>query len=174
MDSKHSFTATLSLPDMDIQLLETLHGKPALATLTPFSGGFFSGRPQTVDHSSLLGMHPKAEGRVIQPLRLYFRHTAEGYILSVKNPGEHVNKFIGKQWFEVLGVKDSGTPTLFTLLDPQNRAISRDLFAKHTPLSLMTQNNKYIGGLRVRGSPYRYLAETEARSKLTFILSVIG
>ncbi|CAH0269247.1 hypothetical protein [Pseudomonas mediterranea] len=174
MDSKLSFSATLSLPDMNIHLLETLHGKPALATLTSFSGGFFSGRPQTVDHSNLLGMHAKAEGGVIQPLMLHFRHTAGGYTLSIKNTGEHHHKFIGKSWFDAIGVKDSGKPISFKLVDQKNRVITlENIKAKHSPLSLMTENKKYIGGLRMRGSPYRYLAETEEHSKLTFVLSII-
>ncbi|AKJ97974.1 MULTISPECIES: hypothetical protein [Pseudomonas] len=173
MDSKRSFSATLRSPDMHIHLLETLHGKPAMATITSFSGGFFSGKPQTVDHSSLLGMHAKASGGAVAPLMLHFRHSADGYTLWIKTPGEHHDKFIGKSWFDALGVKDSGQASTFRLVNPKNRVITLDdITAQHSPLSLMTKHNKYVGGLRMHGSPYLYLAETDVRSKLTFILSL--
>ncbi|MDO7900222.1 hypothetical protein [Pseudomonas citrulli] len=174
MDSQLSFCATLRSPDMHIHLLETFHGKPALATVTSFSGGFFSGKPQTVDHSSLLGMHPKSSGGNVPPLLLYFRHAAGGYTLWIKSPGEHHDKFIGKNGFDALGAKNAGKPVLFKLVDSKQRVVTlNDITAKHSPLSLMTKHNKYVGGLRIHGSPYLYLAETEARSKLTFILSII-
>ncbi|TWC11223.1 MULTISPECIES: hypothetical protein [unclassified Pseudomonas] len=176
MDSTHSFEATLSLPDTHVNLLEMLHGKPALATVSSFSGGFFTGRPQTLDHSHLLGMRSHGEGAVAQPLRLDFRATQEGYRLCIKNPGEHYNKLIGKRWLEVFGVTHSpiDTPTAVTLIDRHDNVITRaDIKARHTPVSLMTTNNKYIGGLKVRGSPYLYLAETEQKSRITFILSIL-
>ena len=175
MDRTHSFEATLSLPDTHVNLLEMLHGKPALATVSSFSGGFFTGRPQTLDHSHLLGMRPHGQGAAAQPLRLDFRATQAGYRLFIKNPGEHYNKLIGKRWLEVLGVTDShiDNPTVVTLINHQDNIITRaDIKARHTPVSLMTANNKYIGGLKVRGSPYLYLAETEHKSRITFILSI--
>ncbi|MGX4727373.1 hypothetical protein LOY64_25615 [Pseudomonas corrugata] len=174
MDSKLSFTAAISLPDRNINLLGTLHGKPALATITAFSGGFFSGKAHTYDHSSLLGIHTKSQDVPLPPLKLHFRHTAGGYTLSIKNQGEHHNRFIGRSWFEVLGVKDTDTPSVFTLVDHQNRTITlENITTRHSPLSLKTKHNKYVGGLRMRGSPYVYLAETDERSRLTFILSLI-
>lgn len=63
MDSKLSFTAAISLPDKNINLLGTLHGKPALATISAFSGGFFSGKAHTYDHSSLLVYVPEPRTR---------------------------------------------------------------------------------------------------------------
>ncbi|CDF95080.1 MULTISPECIES: hypothetical protein [unclassified Pseudomonas] len=174
MDSKLSFTAAISLPDKSVNLLGVLHGKPALASITAFSGGFFSGKAHTYDHSSLLGMQTKAKEGLPQPLKLHFRHTADGYILSIKNQGEHYDNFIGKSWLEVLGAQKTGTPSIFTLIDHKNRAITlENITAKHAPLSLRTKNNKYVGGLRTRGSPFVYLAETNERSKLTFLFSIL-
>jgi hypothetical protein len=43
----------------------------------------------------------------------------------------------------------------------------------HTPVTLMTPNNKYVGRLIARGSPYTYLGETKENAKITFILSVL-
>lgn len=159
-----------------VNLLGRLHGNPAMATISAFSGGFFTGRPQTQDHSHLLGMRaedPRTRG---EPLRLHFRHTAGGYLLTIKNTGDHYNKLIGKSLLEVLGAKDPNTqePTLFTLIDVQQNVISpENIKSGHTRVSLMTANKKYVGGLRLRGSPYLYLAETEEQSKVTFILSIL-
>ncbi|MCQ6259916.1 hypothetical protein [Pseudomonas sp. Q11] len=176
MDSDQSFSATLRMFDSHVNLLEILHGKPAMATVSLFSGGFFTGRPQTHDHSSLLGMRPKGQNLSAAALKLHFRHTSDGYSLVIKNTGEHDNKFIGKRWLEVLGAQDSGTddPMLFTLVDHQNNAITlKNISSPHLPVSLMTEKKKYIGGLKVRGSPYIYLAETEKTAKATFILSIL-
>ncbi|AXP05366.1 hypothetical protein ACWA6H_25675 [Pseudomonas bijieensis] len=176
MDSENSFHATLDMFSAHVNLLERLHGKPALATVSSFSGGFYTGKPQTQDHSHLLGMRaedPRTRG---EPLRLHFRHTANGYILTLKNTGEHYNKVLSKSWFEVLGAKDPNTkkPTLFTLIDFQQNVITpKNIKSGHTRISLMTANKKHVGGLRLRGSPYLYLAETEEQSKATFILSIL-
>lgn len=175
MDSEKSFHATLSMFDAHVNLLEALHGKPAMATVSSFSGGFFTGKPQTHDHSHLLGMRSEALGVDCTQLMLHFRPTPHGYILTLKNPGEHYNKLISKSWLEVLGAESSNTvnPTRFILIDHQQNIITRtNINAQHTPISLMTATNKYVGGLRMRGSPYIYLAETEEKSKITFILSL--
>ncbi|MEN2398138.1 hypothetical protein [Pseudomonas halotolerans] len=176
MDSDQSFNATLRMFDTHVNLLEILHGKPAMATVSLFSGGFFTGRPQTHDHSSLLGMRPKKQGHSSRPLKLHLRHTPDGYNLIIKNTGEHDNKPIGKRWLDVLGAQDPGPDKsmLFTLVDRQNNPITlKNMSTPQVPVSLMTENKKYIGGLKVRGSPYIYLAETEEKSKVTFILSVL-
>ncbi|MBC3365025.1 hypothetical protein [Pseudomonas sp. SWRI154] len=175
MDNK-SFEATLRMFDAHVNLLEILHGQPTLATVSAFSGGFYSGRPQTHDHSNLLGMRPKGQGITAAALTLQFRPTAGGYNLVIKNTGKHYDKFISQSWSEVFGAKgpDTKTPTVFTLLDHQNRTITREsITAVHLPVSLRTQNNNYIGALKVRGSPYLYLAESEGKSKITFILSLL-
>lgn len=176
MDSEQSFNATLSMLNTRVNLLERLHGKPAMATISSFSGGFFTGRPQTQDHSSLLGMHADDQDVRSEPLRLHFRYTAGGYFLTLKNTGEHYNKLISKSWLEIFGVSDPNTrnPTLFSLLDHQQNIIMRKhITSRHVPISLMTGNKKHVGGLRVRGSPYLYLAETEEQSKAMFILSIL-
>ncbi|SCW93646.1 hypothetical protein [Pseudomonas sp. NFACC05-1] len=175
MDSEKSFHATLRMFDAHVNLLETLHGKPAMATVSSFSGGFFTGKPQTHDHSHLLGMHAEAQGTASTQLMLHFRPTPNGYILTLKNPGEYYNRLISKSWLEVLGAVHPNTanPTRFILVDQQHNIITRkNINTQHTPLSLMTATHKYVGGLRVPGSPYLYLAETEEKSKITFILSL--
>ncbi|WP_420231101.1 hypothetical protein ACN079_17335 [Pseudomonas sp. ABY48] len=176
MDSEQSFYATLSMINARVDLLERLHGKPAMATISSFSGGFFTGKPQTHDHSSLLGMRAEDQGACNEPLQLHFRPTAKGYILTLKNTGEYHNKLISKSWLEVFGARDPNTrnPTLFSLIDHQHNIITRkNIKSRHVPISLMTGNKKHVGGLRVRGSPYLYLAETEEQSKAMFILSIL-
>jgi hypothetical protein len=176
MDRENSFSATLRMFDAHVNLLENLHGKPALATVSHFSGGFFTGKPQTHDHSSLLGMRPADQGVAGLSLRLHFRYTASGYILSIKNTGEYYDKLISKRWLEVFGASEAGirNPTRFMLIDHQQNIITRkNINSSHFPVSLMTPHHKYMGGLRVRGSPYLYLAETEEKSKITFVLSLL-
>ena len=176
MESEQSFYATLGMFKTHINLLGNLHGKPAMATIGSFSGGFFTGKPQVHDHSHLLGMRPEGHEVRSEPLRLHFGHTPDGYILTLKNSGEHCDKQLGKHWFEVLGARDPDTrnPTFFTLVDHQQNIITRkNITSSHTPITLMTAHKKPVGGLRLRGSPYLYLAETEERSKVTFILSLL-
>lgn len=176
MDSEKSFNAKLRMLNTRINLLELLHGKPALATVSSFSGGFFTGKPQIHDHSSLLGLLPQNEGVDTAPLELHFRDTGDGYILSIKNIGEHHDKLLSKSWLDILGARDPNTsnPTVFTLVDPQDKAITlKNITTAHSPVSFMTENKKYIGRLNVRGSPYIYLGETERKSKATFILSIL-
>lgn len=175
MDSQQSFIATLRMFDHRVNFLEVLHGKPAMATIGSFSGGSFTGKPQTRDHSALLGILPSPQRGQDKPLRLHFRHTESGYVISIKNQGEYYNKIISQRWQEVMGAVDSNIddPAAFTLVDPQNKPIKlENLTTPHSPVSLMTSKNKYIGGLRLKSSPYIYLAETEERSKITFILSI--
>lgn len=175
MDNK-SFEATLSMFDAHVNFLAALHGKPTIATVTAFSGGFYSGRRQTHDHSNLLGMRPKGPGVIAAPLTLQFRPAVGGYNLVIKNTGKHYDKLISKSWLEIFGVDGPATdnPTVFILLNHQNRTITREnITAAYSPVSLRTLSNQYIGGLKVRGSPYLYLAETEEKSKITFILSLL-
>jgi hypothetical protein len=175
-DIEKSFTATLQMFDHKLNLLELLHEKPAMATVDLFSGGFFTGRPQTFDHSHLLGIRPNAQAGVVKPLKLHFRHTADGYLLSIKNPGEYYNRLISQSWQEVLGAMNSGIddPTVFTLINHQGKPITlADIASQHSPISLMTEDKRYLGGRKVKSSPYIYLAKTEERSKITFILSIL-
>lgn len=176
IDIEQSFVATLNMFDHKVNLLEQLHGKPALATVNMFSGGFFTGNPQTRDHSHLLGILPNYRSGPTQPLKLHFRHTAAGYVISIRNEGEHYNKTVSESWLEILGTVDpeDDEPTVFTLVDQQNKSVTlKDLRTTHTPISLMTEDKKYVGGLTVRGSPYIYLANTHERSKITFIVSIL-
>lgn len=174
-DIERSFTATLRMLDHKLNFLELLYEKPALATVSLFSGGFFTGRPQTQDHSSMLGIRPNEQSGAVKSLKLHFRHTADGYILSIKNTGEYYNKLVSESWLEILGAVDSNDdPIIFTLLDHQNKPITLDnLPDTHSPVSLRTKDKKYVGGLTIKGSPYVYLANTNERSKITFILSIL-
>lgn len=174
-DIDKSFSATLTMFDHKLNFLELLHEKPALATVRLFSGGFYTGPPTEHDHSSLLGLRRNEQAGVVQSLKLHFRHTASGYILSIKNKGEYYNKLVSESWLEVLGAVDSDeeNPTAFTLIDHNNKPVTLDNLATHSPISLRTEDKKYLGGLKINGSPYVYLARTAERSKIIFILSIL-
>jgi hypothetical protein len=175
MDNQSSFDAVLRTSGEHINLLEELHGKPAIATLTEFSGGFFTGRPQPHDHSTLLGTVSRDPRLDRKPLRLRFQHTEAGYALTIKNTGEHKDKYIGLAWRNHFGVTTANIEdaALFSLMDQNNNILTRDsLKAAHTLITLRTATDKYIGRSKRRGSPYTYLAETDENAKITFILSL--
>jgi len=176
MDNQLSFDAVLRTSGEHINLLEELHGKPALATLTEFSGGFFTGRPQPHDHSTLLGAVSRDPRLDRKPLRLRFQYTEAGYALAIKNTGEHQDKYIGMTWRNHFGVTTANfeDAALFSLLDQNHNILTREnLKTAHTLVSLRTAINKYIGRSTRRGSPYTYLAETEKNAKLTFVISLL-
>lgn len=171
-----SFIATLRMFDHQVNLLEELHGKPALATIRHFSGGFFTGKPQTHDHSQRLGIRPNEQIGEVAPLTLHFRHTADGYILSIKNTGEYYNQIISEQALDTFAVigSDADDPTAFTLVNQQGQPVTLDnLRNTHSAVSLKIKDKHYLGGLKLNGSPYVYLGKTEERSKITFILSIL-
>ncbi|KAB0492612.1 hypothetical protein [Pseudomonas vancouverensis] len=173
---ENSFIATLRMRDHNINLLELLHEKPALATIHLFSGGFFTGASQTFDHSHLLGIRPAQQGGSAHPLKLHFRYTGNGYVLSIKNSGAYYNKLISECWRNILGAvnSDEDNPTTFTLLDHHGKPITLSkIISTHTPVSLVTEDDKYVGGETAKGSPYVYLARTKERSKITFALSIL-
>lgn len=172
----NTFNATLRMFENDVNLIEVLHGKPALFTSALYSGGFFTGAPQTRDHSELLGIRAMEKGNSTAALRLQFRATTGGYNLVIKNRGDHYDKLITNHWNDIFGVKEPSTdnPTVFILLNHQNRVIIRkDIATTHLPVSLMTNSNKHVGGIKVRGSPYLYLAETEEKFKIPFVLTLL-
>ncbi|MHC8353059.1 hypothetical protein ACYZT7_28135 [Pseudomonas sp. RT4P38] len=91
------------------------------------------------DHSSLLGMRPKGQGKTLESLTLHFGHTDNGYIISIKNKGNYHNKIICKGALDLLGAKKSDTtnPTIFTLTDHRNNVITLDdISAPHLPISI--------------------------------------
>ncbi|MED7669257.1 hypothetical protein GXB78_18815 [Pseudomonas moraviensis subsp. stanleyae] len=162
--------------DHKVGFLEQLYGKPAMATISLFSGGFYTGRPQTRDQSHLLGIRINEQSGRIKPLKLHFGHTPDGYILTVKNPGNYFNQVISNHWLDTVeAVKpDTDNPSKFMLVDHSGSAITLDnLPGVHTPVSLKLKNHDYLGGIKIRSLPYIYLGKTEERSKITFILSVV-
>jgi hypothetical protein len=108
--------------DHKVNLLEELHGKPALATIRHFSGGFFTGKPQTHDHSQRLGIRPNEQIGEVAPLTLHFRHTADGYILSIKNTGEYYNQIISEKALDTFAAIDSDAETRQPLPLSTNKA----------------------------------------------------
>jgi hypothetical protein len=175
-NTQKSFIATLRMFDHKVNVLELLHGKPAMATISLYSGGFFTGRPQTLDHSRLLGIRPNEQIGQVTSLKLHFLHTPDGYILTIKNKGEYYNRIINENGLDVFEPMDSDTddPTAFILLNHQGTPVTLDnLQATHSPISLKIKDKHYMGGMKLKGSPYVYLGKTEERSKITFILSIL-
>lgn len=171
-----SFIATLRMFDHNVNVLELLHGKPAMATIRLFSGGFFTGKPQPQDHSHLLGIRPNEQIGEVTSLKLHFLHTPDGYILTIKNNGEYYNRIITENALDTFEGMNaySDEPTTFILLNPQGEPVTLDnLPNAHSPISLKTKEKYYVGGLQLNGSPYVYLGKTEERSKITFILSIL-
>ncbi|WP_240996721.1 hypothetical protein [Pseudomonas atacamensis] len=171
-----SFIATLRTFDHRVGFLEQLYGKPAMATISLFSGGFYTGRPQTRDQSHLLGIRSNEQSGRIKPLKLHFAHTPDGYILTVKNQGNYFNQVISNHWLDTVeAVKpDTDNLTTFILVDRSGTAITLDnLRGVHTAVSLKLKNHAYLGGIKIRSLPYVYLGKTEERSKITFILSIV-
>ena len=175
-DTQQSFIATLQVPNHNLHLLGTLHGRPAIVADLLGSAGFYSGRPQTRDDSGALGIEPHAKGGVKAPLKLYFRHTTMGYEIHIKHTGRYDRHRLAKNHANTLYAR---SPTLkdplnFTLLDPNNTVITGStLSTAHTLIALKTHNNRYIGVKRDKGSPYVYLGETTENHKMIFLLSVI-
>jgi hypothetical protein len=171
-----SFIATLRMFDHRVGFLEQLYGKPAMATISLFSGGFYTGRPQTRDQSHLLGIRSNEQSGRIKPLKLHFGHTPDGYILTVKNQGNYFNQVISNHWLDTVEAVKPDTDNLstFILVDHSGTAITLDnLTGVHTAVSLKLKNHAYLGGIKITSLPYVYLGETEERSKITFILSIV-
>lgn len=174
-DIEKSFLANLFMLDDKVNLLESLYGKPVMAKIGEFGGGW-AGKPQTRDHSSLMGIRPKDECGSIKSLRLHFRYTASGYIISIKNRGEYYNKIISESWLEFLGAKDCNIdePSIYSLVDFHNKPVTlENLPDIHNRVCIMTEDNRYWGAIRSRSLSYTYIGKTEERSKIPFVLSIL-
>ena len=175
-DTQKSFIATLQVPNYNLDLLGTLYGQPVMVTDLLGSGGVFSGRPQTRDDSGAIGIQPHANGGVKAPLKLYFRHTAKGYEIHIRHTGKYDRHRLAKNHLDTIYARSPTLkdPLAFTLLSQQNASVTGDtLLERHTLITLKTHNNRSIGIKKVKGSPYHYLAETDERNKMVFLLTIL-
>ena len=174
-DSQHSFIATLHVPNHNLHLLGALYDQPVIVTDLLGSGGVFSGKPQSRDDSAAMGIQAHATGGVKAALKLYFRHTVEGYEIHIKHPGQYDRHRLVKNHMDILYAKSPTLkhPLIFTLLDQNNRIVTEsNLSETHTLITLKTQHNKYIGVRKARGSPHSYIGETAELRKMVFLLSI--
>ncbi|MDN3219860.1 hypothetical protein [Pseudomonas nunensis] len=172
----NSFVATLEIPDQHLNLLEILHGGPAISTELLGSGGFYSGRPQPRDDSSLLGFRPKEEVHAIAPLQLFFLGGQGGYSVFTLNSEGRLDLCIRKNRVNILETVpyDTEERTLFNLINERGNLITLDdLLGDNHWVSIKSEDDKYIGGLTLRGSAYRYLSEVRDNYKMTFNLKIL-
>lgn len=175
-DSQHSFIATLHIPNHNLHLLGALHGQSVIVTDLLGSGGVFSGKPQLRDDSAAMGIQAHATGGIKATLKLYFRHTAKGYEIHIKHPGQYDRHRLAMNHMDILYARSPTLkhPLAFTLLDQNNRTVTeRNLSEPHTLITLKTHNDKYIGVRKAKGSPHYYLGETAEHKKMVFLLNII-
>ncbi|MCO7517729.1 hypothetical protein NJF44_23385 [Pseudomonas guariconensis] len=121
-----SFIAEISSQGADLNLLETLLGKPAKVILPGTGGGVFSGRFNERDDSHLL-CH-QAASVPQRPMKVYFRHTDKGYTLSVHSPGNHFGKCLCRDDNGAIAVyrPEDVTPSYFEMVGPQGEITLTD------------------------------------------------
>ena len=171
-----SFIAQLGISGHYLNLLKNLHGDPAMATELLGSGGFFAGRPQLRDDSNLLGYRSDAEISAVGAPQLFFSGSRDGYNIFILDAKGHIQSRINKNRVNLLEAVaiDSDQNTLFNMTNDQGEIINLDgLDGDNHRTTLMTENDKYIGGMTIRGSNYRYLAQVSADYKMAFELKII-
>ena len=175
-DTQLSFIATLNIPHHNLNLLAVLHNQPVIVTDLLGSGGVFSGKPQLRDDSAAIGIQDHTTAGVKAVLKLHFRHTAKGYEIHIKDPGQYDRHRLAKNHMDILYARSPTLkhPLAFTLLDQNNRIVTAShLSEAHTLITLRTHHNKYIGIRKAKGSPHYYLGETDEHKKTVFLLSMI-
>lgn len=91
-DRQKSFVATVGVNGKQLHFLDAFHGEPVYVATRLFSGGFFTGRPQKIDHSHFLALRSNTPVPLKSLLTLYFRHSNHGYTLYIRTPGQHYGK----------------------------------------------------------------------------------
>ncbi|MGE1176376.1 hypothetical protein [Pseudomonas sp. BW7P1] len=136
-DRQKSFIATIGIQTDLVHFLDVVNGAPATVTSPLFSGGHFSGKPQSRNDSHLLGIRPEPR------LTLYFRHTEQGYRLYIRTPGPYYGKCLSLDKNGILGAFDPEGSNVYQLIGKQGIPLSID---NH-------QSNKLEAYLKVSGSP---------------------
>jgi hypothetical protein len=173
-----SFSANLEIPGRTLNLLATLYGKPAISKPTMGSGGVFSGRIQPRDDSRLLGSRPNADVGVIAQLKLYFWYTPEGYEIYILDNEPHLPAWrLSKSTNKILGAVDRNLNklTAFDLINQNNNVVTLDNFnGNRHQVKLKARDGGFIGGMKVPGSPFSYIADIGMRDAVTFNLNILG
>jgi len=136
-DRQKSFVATIGIRTDLVHFLDVVNGAPATVTSSLFSGGHFSGKPQSRNDSHLLGIRPEPR------LTVYFRHTGQGYRLYIRTPGPYYGKCLSLDKNGILGAFAPEGSNVYQLIGKQGIPLSID---DH-------QSNKLEAYLKVSGSP---------------------
>lgn len=103
-----------------VHFLDVVNGKQATVTSPLFSGGHFTGRPQSRDDSHLLGFRPEPR------LTLYFRYTDRGYRLYIRTPGPYFGKCLSLDKNGILGAFAPEGSNVYQLIGKQGNTLSID------------------------------------------------
>lgn len=174
-DQQRSFTATLTIPDHQLNFLKTLHGEPVIVNDTRFSGGHFAGAIQRTDHSNLLSLRPTSKNEKAAPMNLYFRNTDDYYVIYIHSPADFRWQCISMNPQRILGAYPAAgsETTSYNLLDQDNRIVTLDdLKGPEHLVWLRARNSGKLGGVKLRGSPHIYLADA-GDDGAPFILNIL-
>jgi len=109
-DRQKSFIATIGAKTTLVHFLDVVEGEEAIVYSPSFSGGFFTGRPESRDHSHFLSLRPEPR------LTLYFRYTGSAYRIYIRTPGPYFGKCLSIE-DGLLGAFPSDGATTFNLID---------------------------------------------------------
>jgi hypothetical protein len=168
---QQSFLATLWAGNRPVNTLDNLIGKPAWVNWlgVPLTAPHVVGTMR--DDSAMLSCH---RGESQHAMTLYFRHTADGYRLYVREPGKHFGKGVVAQDGAYLGVKPTplAAPSLFALRRANGKAASFSELPTDTNLITLACNGAAISRCRRVNSTYEYLAAKNETAQL-WVLKIL-
>lgn len=153
---QQSFIGTLTLQGMPLHTLDTLLGKPAWINWLG-GAGTLPGLTSTVRNDShFLSCQP---GMIDTPIILYFRHTASGYALYVREPGRHFGKgvclfgdYLG------LGATTIMPPSVLTLEDSDGTPVGLHALSSDSLAVRLALNGKYMVPVARKNTRNLYLS----------------
>ena len=166
-DRQQSFIATIGTPNTLLHFLDYIHARPAIVSVSDFSGGFFTGWPQTRDDSHFLGLRADVPVDARPRLTLYFRFTGTAYRLYIRSPGPYYGKCLSMSDQDFFGAYESEGASTFDLIN--ERGIPVTLSAIKSDWSNIYLRPRDEGLLHVQRrieSPYVYIANKGARPLL--------
>ncbi|WP_309675110.1 hypothetical protein [Pseudomonas sp.] len=153
-DLKKSFIATIGAQTTLVHFLDVVHGGKATVSSSLFSGGHYTGRPQSRDDSHFLSLRPEPRAT------LYFRYTNNGYRLYIRTPGPYFGKCLSLSENGILGAFPSEGSNTFNLRDERGYTLSIDTVKSNT-LDVYLQVSGLPGALhihRLHDSKFTYFA----------------
>ncbi|KAF2390000.1 hypothetical protein [Pseudomonas frederiksbergensis] len=167
-DRQKSFIATIGTPTTLVHFLDEVLGEKATVSSSLFSGGFYTGKPQTQDHSHLVSLRPEPR------LTLYFRYTGRDYSLYIRTPGPYYGKCLSIDENGLLGAFPSEGSKTFNLRNEQGLILPIDSVKTDT-LNVYLQASGSPGALhihRLHNSPFTYFAN-KSESPYMFNLTIL-